>query len=55
MAVHNTDTRQQATPAIGYATSRDGTRIAFERSGVGPPLVLVHGTSADRTRWGSRT
>lgn len=32
-------------------TSRDGTRIAFSRSGAGEPLVLVHGTSADRTRW----
>jgi pimeloyl-ACP methyl ester carboxylesterase len=31
--------------------SRDGTRIAFSRSGQGEPLVLVHGTSADRTRW----
>jgi pimeloyl-ACP methyl ester carboxylesterase len=31
--------------------SPDGTRIAFSRSGSGPPLVLVHGTSADRTRW----
>ena len=32
-------------------TSKDGTRIAYSRSGSGPPLVLVHGTTADRTRW----
>jgi pimeloyl-ACP methyl ester carboxylesterase len=32
-------------------TSSDGTTIAFERSGKGPPLVLVHGTTADHTRW----
>jgi pimeloyl-ACP methyl ester carboxylesterase len=32
-------------------TSKDGTLIAFERSGKGPPLVLVHGTTADHTRW----
>src|SRR5688572_22738985 len=32
-------------------TSRDGTQIACEKSGAGPALVLVHGTSADRTRW----
>ena len=31
--------------------SPDGTRIAFRRSGRGEPLVLVHGTSADRARW----
>lgn len=31
--------------------SRDGTEIAFARSGKGPPLVLVHGTTADHTRW----
>jgi pimeloyl-ACP methyl ester carboxylesterase len=32
-------------------TSADGTSIAFEQSGSGPPLVLVHGTTADHTRW----
>ncbi|WP_121743550.1 alpha/beta fold hydrolase [Natronorubrum halophilum] len=32
-------------------TSADGTSIAFERSGSGPPFVLVHGTTADHTRW----
>jgi len=31
--------------------SKDGTHIAYERSGVGPALVLVHGTTADHTRW----
>jgi pimeloyl-ACP methyl ester carboxylesterase/ketosteroid isomerase-like protein len=30
-------------------TSRDGTRIAFWRSGSGPPLLLVHGATADHT------
>lgn len=32
-------------------TSKDGTRIAYWRSGSGPALVLVHGTTADHTRW----
>lgn len=31
--------------------SRDGTRIAFERSGSGPVVVLVHGTSGSLKRW----
>lgn len=29
--------------------SPDGTRIAYWRSGAGPPLVLVHGAMADHT------
>jgi pimeloyl-ACP methyl ester carboxylesterase len=32
-------------------TSQDGTRIGYERTGTGSPLVLVHGGTADRTRW----
>jgi pimeloyl-ACP methyl ester carboxylesterase len=36
---------------IGSVTSTDGTAIAYRRSGQGPPLVLVHGTTADHTRW----
>lgn len=31
--------------------SADGTPIAYSRSGAGPPLVLVHGATADHTRW----
>jgi pimeloyl-ACP methyl ester carboxylesterase len=34
-------------------TSNDGTPIAYRRSGSGAPLVLVHGTTADHTRWTS--
>lgn len=30
-------------------TSTDGTRIAFWRSGAGPPLLLIHGATADHT------
>lgn len=37
--------------AATYATSRDGTRIAYDVSGTGPLLVLVHGLTADRQRW----
>lgn len=31
--------------------SRDGTVIGFRRSGSGPSLLLVHGTTADHSRW----
>jgi pimeloyl-ACP methyl ester carboxylesterase len=34
-----------------HVTSRDGTRIAYWRSGSGLPLLLVHGTTADHRRW----
>lgn len=32
-------------------TVDDGTDIAFHQSGTGAPLLLVHGSSADHTRW----
>jgi pimeloyl-ACP methyl ester carboxylesterase len=32
--------------------SADGTPIAYEMHGHGPPLVMVHGSSLDHTRWG---
>ena len=36
---------------MGTVTSRDGTVIGFETTGDGPPMVLVHGGTADRSRW----
>jgi pimeloyl-ACP methyl ester carboxylesterase len=36
---------------VKEVVSADGTRIACWRSGEGPPLVLVHGTAADHSRW----
>jgi pimeloyl-ACP methyl ester carboxylesterase len=37
---------------FSFATSKDGTRIAYESRGDGPPLVMVHGSTVDRTCWG---
>jgi pimeloyl-ACP methyl ester carboxylesterase len=34
---------------MGEVASRDGTRIAFDRSGEGPPIILVVGAFNDRT------
>jgi hypothetical protein len=31
--------------------SWDGTAVGYWRSGSGPALLLVHGTTADHTRW----
>jgi pimeloyl-ACP methyl ester carboxylesterase len=39
-------------PAIETVRSKDGTPIAYERRGHGPPLVMVHGTTVNHTRWG---
>ncbi len=36
---------------MSTVASRDGTEIAYWTSGDGPPLLLVHGTTADHTRW----
>ncbi len=40
---------------LASVRSKDGTLIAFERRGHGPPLVMIHGTTVDRTRWGGIT
>jgi pimeloyl-ACP methyl ester carboxylesterase len=36
---------------VSTVRSKDGTEIAFSVSGAGKPLVLVHGTTADHSRW----
>lgn len=36
-------------------TSRDGTTIAYEQTGDGPPVVLVHGTSTAHHSWDALT
>ncbi len=41
----------EAAAEMEHVDSKDGTRIAYARSGSGPPLILVHGAGADHTRW----
>ena len=36
---------------MNMVTSVDGTAIAYERTGEGSPLVLIHGSTADHSRW----
>ena len=36
------------TPILDQVTSKDGTTIAFDRIGSGPPVILVSGGSVDR-------
>ena len=38
-------------PVVLEAISADGTRLGCEVFGDGPPLLVVHGSAADRTRW----
>ena len=40
-----------AAAVLEHVTSSDGTILGVWRSGTGPALVLVHGSTADHTRW----
>src|SRR5690625_7440855 len=44
-SVHAAD--EEAT--MEYTTSRDGTRIAYERAGAGPPAIIIGGALSDHT------
>jgi pimeloyl-ACP methyl ester carboxylesterase len=44
-------TSTSTTGQMEQVISADGTPIAFRRGGQGRPLLLVHGSTADHTRW----
>jgi pimeloyl-ACP methyl ester carboxylesterase len=47
----NTAVARARGELVETITSKDGTQIAYRRSGEGPPLVLVHGAAANHGRW----
>jgi pimeloyl-ACP methyl ester carboxylesterase len=46
---HGIDGTQEARVDANRVTSKDGTRITFDRSGDGPALILVGGALSDRS------
>ncbi len=50
-AIAKEDVMPTQEAVLDRAVSRDGTAIGYWRSGRGGALVLVHGTTADHTRW----
>jgi pimeloyl-ACP methyl ester carboxylesterase len=42
---------QKPASATKFATSKDGTRIAYEVSGSGPAVMLLHGAGQSRQEW----
>jgi len=34
-----------------FANSPDGTRVAYDRSGTGPVIILLHGGGSTRQEW----
>ncbi len=47
---HNTQ-HMKTTSTMQKAISKDGTAIGYFKNGEGPSLLLVHGTTADHSRW----
>ncbi len=48
------DPAKPPAPKVQFAKSPDGTRIAYEVTGSGPALMLVHGGGQTRRTWSER-
>ena len=48
-SMKNSTINEKTNPQI--IVSGDGTKIGFWQSGSGPPLLLIHGTTASHQRW----
>ena len=44
----HTNTKSETAADVAFAASRDGTRIAFEKTGNGPALIIVGGALSHR-------
>jgi pimeloyl-ACP methyl ester carboxylesterase len=49
--IYGQEQQFKITRTMEIVISKDGTEIAFKRTGSGPPLLLVHGSAGDHTRW----
>jgi pimeloyl-ACP methyl ester carboxylesterase len=51
LKIYSQITGRQEAAAMEKVISKDGTEVSFLRKGTGPPLILVHGTTAEHSRW----
>ena len=42
---------REGSPSTRFATSNDGTRLAFDVTGSGPAVMLLHGGGQTRKSW----
>src|SRR5688572_14702712 len=57
-AITGCQAKDSERQAMGHrearVTSKDGTKIAFETTGTGPPVIIVNGALAHRALYGDR-
>jgi pimeloyl-ACP methyl ester carboxylesterase len=53
LKIRHSSQQMKNTSVMQKAISKDGTTITYFKNGSGPSLLLVHGTTADHSRWAS--